>query len=257
MTPYYQDAAGITIYNARCEDVLPLLSCVHLCVTSPPYNKVGHEGFVRTPSKHDNWAAARNIVYDDDDDDNLPEDDYQARQIAMLHLLGDALVDGGSVFYSHKVRVHDFRCTFPTEWLLRGPLSIRQEIVWDRNSTLNVAPNRFQATTERIYWLFKGTRPRYFNPAAFRFKEVWSLPPEIESAHPAPFPISIPQRCITACARDGDTILDPYMGSGTTLLAAKKCGHKAIGIELSRRYCDLAIARLQQSVLPLEVLYEG
>ena len=65
------------------------------------------------------------------------------------------------------------------------------------------------------------------------------------TGHPAPFPVELPRRCIKLFSFVGDTVLDPFMGSGTTLAAAAGCGRKAIGIEIEERYCALARARLE------------
>ena len=64
------------------------------------------------------------------------------------------------------------------------------------------------------------------------------------TGHPAPFPVELPRRCIRLFSYLGDTVLDPFMGSGTTLVAAADAGRWGIGIELERRYCTLAKARL-------------
>ncbi len=71
------------------------------------------------------------------------------------------------------------------------------------------------------------------------------------TGHPAPFPLELPRRCVKLFSFVGDTVLDPFMGSGTTLCAAAGCGRKAIGIEIEERYCALAAARLERT-LPMD-----
>lgn len=63
-------------------------------------------------------------------------------------------------------------------------------------------------------------------------------------AHPAVFPLDLAGRCIRTWSRPGDTVLDPFAGSGTTLVAAKKLGRKAVGIEIAEKYCRIIEERL-------------
>ena len=69
--------------------------------------------------------------------------------------------------------------------------------------------------------------------------------------HPAAFPPDVVKPWVTACTRPGDLVLDPFMGSGTTLRVAKDMGRRAVGIELSERYCEIAAKRMAQEVLAL------
>jgi site-specific DNA-methyltransferase (adenine-specific) len=80
---------------------------------------------------------------------------------------------------------------------------------------------------------------------------VWAIRPEHSSAsqHPVPFPLEIPSRCIRLSTWPGETVLDPWMGSGTTLRAAVNLGRKAIGCDVSERYCEMTAERLSQGTL--------
>jgi site-specific DNA-methyltransferase (adenine-specific) len=64
--------------------------------------------------------------------------------------------------------------------------------------------------------------------------------------HPAPFPVELPLRCMKLFSYVDDTVLDPFMGSGSTLLAASRCSRKGIGIELDEEYCGIALQRIQK-----------
>lgn len=75
---------------------------------------------------------------------------------------------------------------------------------------------------------------------------VWNFPGESKKrvGHPAPFPLELPKRCIKLFSFVGDVVLDPFLGSGTTLVACAKLGRKGIGVEIDRNYCEIAKQRL-------------
>jgi site-specific DNA-methyltransferase (adenine-specific) len=92
---------------------------------------------------------------------------------------------------------------------------------------------------------------RPFNlTASHQWGDLWRWPVERnERAHPAQKPLGLIRQLVEVSSRPDSLVLDPFMGSGTTLVAAKELGRHAIGIEISREYCDVAVKRLRQEVL--------
>ncbi|MDR2789764.1 MAG: site-specific DNA-methyltransferase [Campylobacteraceae bacterium] len=209
-------------------------------VTSPPYNK---------GEKHKGWLV-KNVEYDNATD-KKSEHEYQAEQIAVLDELYRITKEGGNFFYNHKLRWDKGRMIHPMEWLLKTKWSIRQEIIWDRGIAANIRGWRFWQVEERIYWLCKPKNSNLIGKELLSkhalMTSVWRFLPEQKNEHPAPFPLQLPLRCIYSILDDKKkcTVIDPYSGSGTTLLAAKMLGHNYTGIEISDKYIAMAEDRLK------------
>jgi modification methylase len=247
--PYYDD--GIcTIYHSDCMDVLPTLSDVDLVFTSPPYNlggapwpHLGHWKPGDSPGGKGKWrsgADGSDGVSYAEHEDTLPHEEYVAWQQKCLFAMWATLDDNGAIFYNHKPRVVGGRLWLPLE--LNPDLPLRQIIVWARPGGMNFNPTAFMPTHEWIMVLAKEDW-RLKNKGVSGLGDVWKVAPD-ENDHPAPFPVGLPARAIEATAPD--LVLDPFMGSGSTLRAAKDAGVRCIGIEKSERYCQMAVDRLAQ-----------
>ncbi|MDD5081751.1 MAG: site-specific DNA-methyltransferase [Dehalococcoidales bacterium] len=246
LKPYWTDPQGMgEIYLGDCREILPQLGpgALDLAVTSPPYN-----------SKKQWWGSGANGIFPDMAHkftrgggwypDEVPEDEYQARERLLVDIALSKC--SGSVCYNHKVR-YAFKRTgrsyHPISWL--PDENIWCEIIWDRGSGVTFNSRRPVVADERIYVI---GRPKTYNNIGLT--TVWRLPPDNEApGHPCAFPVELPARLIAMFTGPGDTVLDYYAGSGTTLVAAKKLGRRFIGIEIEQKYCDLAISRLRQGVL--------
>lgn len=228
-----------------CGDALDILrkipdNSIDMGVTSPPYNK-------RENKK--GWLVNK-VVYKGATD-NLPEEEYQRIQIDVLNELYRVIKPGGSFFYNHKIRWEKGIMLHPMDWLRKTEWVIRQEIIWDRMIAANIRGWRFWQVEERIYWLYKPERGNIIGKELKSkhalLTSIWRFPPENNNPHPAPFPISLPVRVIYSIMDDKKRgiIIDPYCGSGTTLIAAKILGHHYIGIDISREYVELSFRRLK------------
>lgn len=84
------------------------------------------------------------------------------------------------------------------------------------------------------------------------FQQIWTLGGASTKHHPAPFPLALAERLVRMFSFVGDTVLDPFMGTGTTNLAARSWGRHSIGVELEPRYFEMAEARLRRMQLAME-----
>jgi site-specific DNA-methyltransferase (adenine-specific) len=242
-----------TIYN---EDNLLTMSkmpdeFVDLIITSPPYNKAGYEGFIRTRHSRDSWSKGRNIEYDNDaEKDFMPDDQYQEHQIKVLNEMQRVLKKDGSIFYNHKVRIAQHKASHPIEWIIKSNLTFRQQIIWNRKSSPAVSPIRYMPSTELIFWLTKSPCQPNFERISepLFFGEVWEFSAKQNPLHPAPFPEELPENIIMCIKNKTPDYLvyDPYCGSGTTLSVANKYQMNYIGSEISEKYCKIARERIQQ-----------
>lgn len=234
-----------------CIDVLEGLrqlddESVDVIITSPPYNKGINK--LSNKSKH-NWFNV--IEYDGNPkNDDIPEEEYEQWQIEILNECYRVLKKDGSMFYNHKNRIwagHG-EIISPYKWLFQTPFKIRQEIIWDRGRTCNVTRQRYLPSTELIFWLTKSNKVRFDRKMDTPMKmEVWNFPPQKNTEHPAPFPQKLPDN-ILHCIADGKErllVVDPFMGSGTTALAARKYNCDYIGFEKFQKYVDMAKKRLE------------
>jgi site-specific DNA-methyltransferase (adenine-specific) len=258
VTPYYQDD-WVTIYHGDCLDVLGHApTSADLVVTSPPYNKGAtpwaHSGHWRYGGRGSSGGAGRwsggptatGVGYDDHED-TMPWSEYVEWQQAVIQALWAQLPDDGAIFYNHKPRVIGSRLWTPLELIPEGVL-LRQIITWDRGGGMNFNPTSYMPVSEWIMVLAReGWRLR--ERSASGAADVWRITPDVGTEHPAPFPVKLPARAIESVGPR--LVLDPFMGSGSTLRAAKDAGVKAIGIDVSERYCEMAARRMGQEVLAL------
>jgi DNA modification methylase len=92
------------------------------------------------------------------------------------------------------------------------------------------------------------------------FQQIWTLSGASTRKHPAPFPLELANRLVRMFSFYGDTVLDPFVGTGTTMVAALRSGRNSIGIEIDREYCRMAARRLKSESLnmftPAKLLFQ-
>jgi site-specific DNA-methyltransferase (adenine-specific) len=244
LVPYYEQG-GITIYHGDCRDILPLVKA-DLVITSPPYN-LG----LRVAGKDRKWASQNrhgvSVKYLAAADDLMPEQYLEMTR----KVLGMCLDAAGAVCWNIQFATGN-------KWAVAKLLGeyadkLKEVVVWDKgHAQPSVNAGTLNAVQEMLF-VFDALdpRPRQFPQASFPCgteSNIWRLNRDAAiKDHGATFPTSLAWKCMSLYST-AKTVLDPFMGSGTTLRAAKDMGINAIGIELEERYCEIAANRLSQDV---------
>jgi site-specific DNA-methyltransferase (adenine-specific) len=264
--PYYDDSGDLRLYHARFAEVSPeTIGPVAAVVTSPPYN-TGRD-------------------YGPEVSDELAWEDYEAMAAEAARLMAGVLVEGGRAFVvvapvlpaeqrppgSHSGRSARPRVLLARIWteaMEAAGLALHDVIAWAGSpgpsgawgSWQSPASPSLRAAWETVLVACKGPWARRA-PATMqdwrdeegRWPELcsslWRIPPTSAetSGHPAAFPTELAARCIRLSTWPGESVLDPFAGSGATLEAARALGRRALGIEASIQGCEAAAARLELS----------
>jgi hypothetical protein len=228
VTPYYEHD-GIVIYHGDCREVMSSLPVDAVAMSDPPYN-VGYH--------YESYG------------DNLPDEEYL--------LLLRSVLRPPSVLLHYPVDVVRIAAAFgwvPTRcvsWVYHA--NTRHQ--WRMLAWFGIEPDFSRVkqpyknpTDQRVLRLIAEGRDGADLYDWWHVEQVKNVSDE-KLGHPCQIPNLVMQRAVAITP--AALIIDPFMGSGTTLMAAKRLGRAAVGVELDEKYCEIAAKRLAQGELPME-----
>lgn len=233
------------IFKGDCLEVMRRFpeESIRLVVTSPPYNIKNSSGNGLKNGSGGKWPKAALLKGYDRHEDSLPHNEYVAWQRQCLQEMLRLLRPDGAIFYNHKWRVQNGLLQDRSDIVDGFP--VRQIIIWHRAGGINFNPGYFLPNYEVIYLIAK---PEFkLAPKANAIGCVWRINQESSNPHPAPFPVELVSRCIESVGEG--PVLDPFIGSGTTAIAAEQAGVDWIGIEKSPEYAEMAEERINYAVM--------
>lgn len=236
MKPYYE-YAGITIYHGDCREILPTLPVVDLVLTDPPYSFESSGG-----GFYGGWNSA-------DLTNHNPRTYMKMLQAANCCNFNP--VEFLEVCPTRNI------IAFTNKTLIDSYLAWAKEhgLLYDLHvlAKNNPIPAKHSHFLHDIEYIVVMREPRsFFSPDAplSDYRKFFHVNCGAgTTGHPAEKPLALMERYIRVCLPLNGGVVDPYMGSGTTLVAAKNMDRRAIGIELEEKYCEIAAKRLSQEVL--------
>jgi len=219
---------GQKIYEVDCIEGFKMLGdeAVDHISTSPPYNLGGFH----SDRKKRNYAGYS---------DRMEEREYQLFIKQFIQHCFRVLKPHGSFFLNMKTRIID-GVAKPPYWILDGnPFHLKEDIIWHYPSTANVDLVRFFPLFEYVFWFIKDVKKFKFNKEWAIVGNVWYISHITDrdetklgdNQHPAPFPTQLSQAMVLSTTSEGDTVLDPFVGSGTTLKVCRAFKRNGIGFE--------------------------
>ena len=224
MTPFYQDES-VTLYCGDCREVLETIQIVAHVITDPPYDQMTHDG-------------AKTGFRPNQLDIDFPPIDAAT----VVPMLLAATLRWCLSFCSLEM-LGDYKRIAGDQWVRAG--------FWRRpNGSPQFSGDRPAQPGEGIAIMRGDTvgKMRWNGGGHHAFYEH-PIVMGPERTHPTQKPESLMLELVNLYTDPGETILDPFMGSGTTLVAAKRLGRRGIGIELNEAYCEAAANRLRQGAL--------
>ena len=231
MTPYYDDGQ-VAIYHGDCRELLPALrEPIDLVLTDPPYGM--------------SYVTSHRVRGDDLRKPLEGDADLNALRDALPHLDRLLKADRHAYVFAGASMIG------ATEEAVAATWNVKNLLVWDKGDAGSVGDLEagFAVTFEAIVYATKGRRALRGPRPRSIYRYDWSG--KRDPVHPTVKPVGLLAWLIGKSTDAGEVVLDPFMGSGTTLRAAKDLGRRAIGIELEERYCEAAVKRLRQEVLDL------
>lgn len=218
----YFEKDGYVIHHGDCREIIPEITGFDVVVTDPPYG-------VKLSHKQHKWFHQDGTGYE-----STPDNDST---VEMAVSVMESLVASG------------IRCVLTPG--MRHALKYPQPNAIDcafNKAGAGLSPWGFQCS-QLIYFYGKDPKRPGCYPSGY---EQHPNDIALKNGHPCPKPERFWKWLVNRVSNDGETLLDPFLGSGTTLVVAKLLGRKAIGIEIEEKYCEIAARQMEQGVFSFE-----
>ena len=256
--PYYHDeASGITIWHGDARALLQKMptASVDFIFTDPPYGHNNNNGDL-IHNREKALGLVRRGIAEAGDSRPIANDGPEANDLVRWFFAQSKrlLARGGCCCCCGGGGGPDPQFARWSLWL-DELLGFKHAVVWDKGG-LGMGWH-YRRNYELVLVGEKPGGPCKWNGGltTSNVLRIGGIKPAA-SDHPTPKPVALPRHFIRLHSDAGDTVLDPFMGSGTTLVAAKQLGRRAIGIEIEERYAEMAAKRLAQEVMRFEPVPE-